>query len=78
MSVARRNCVILCKNKVTDDKITYLVKYNENKFLLNITIDKNQDENKIKQIENFKYGDILSLELVYIYRKDLEILMNLL
>ena len=67
VSVARRNCVILCKNKVTDDKITYLVKYNENKFLLNITIDKNQDEDKIKQIENFKYGDILSFRAsVYI------------
>src|SRR5574344_208461 len=53
--------------KVSSDKISYLVKYNNDKFILNIYKDKYQNLNNSNNIENlskysiYKYGDVLTL-----------------
>ncbi len=79
----RRNCIVISKEKVSEDKITYLVKYDSNKFLLNIkmeNIDSYYDDNgKVKndsKIEEFfsknefSYGDVLDFRAnIYIPSK---------
>lgn len=57
-------CMVIQKEKVEEKKISYLVKYNSNKFILNIYNDTysntNYDGNSdINEFANFMYGDIL-------------------
>lgn len=54
---SRKNCMIIRLEKIEEDKITYLVKYNNNNFLLNIY--ENEGIN-LKEVSNFTYGDIVS------------------
>ncbi len=46
---------------VTDKKISYLVKYDNNKFILNIYTNNYNTERISKEFLSYKYGDILQL-----------------
>lgn len=48
---------IIQKSKISDDKITYLVKCMNNKFLLNIYIDEKLPNEQKNMYENMTYGD---------------------
>lgn len=59
----RMNCMIIQKTKHDNDKISYLVKYNSNNFVLNIyenTYTKNDEKVDFKTYANYSYGDILT------------------
>ncbi len=57
----RMNCMVINIHKVEDEKISYLVEYNSNKFILNIYNDKyNDDKQNLSIYSNYSYGDILT------------------
>lgn len=59
----RMNCIIIQKTKHERDKISYLVKYNSNNFILNIyeNIYAKEDEKiDLNNYANYSYGDILT------------------
>ncbi len=59
----RKNCIVIRMEKISDEKVSYLVKYNSNQFILNIYVDKYQDKNDILDLSkfgNYTYGDILT------------------
>ena len=70
VNTLRRNCVVLSKNSVSEDKITYLVKYDSNNFLLNIKKDEDILYDEFINQNEFNYGDVLSFRAnIYIPQK---------
>ena len=60
----RRYVTVLSKEKITDEKIIYIVEYDRNKFLLNISYDKENSSFSHEEFlskNDFSYGDILTL-----------------
>ncbi len=57
----KMNASIIEISDITEDKISYLVKYDKNKFLLNVYNDKNsaQKEDVDNNLYELKYGDII-------------------
>ncbi|MDD3303681.1 MAG: DUF4131 domain-containing protein [Clostridia bacterium] len=56
---SRKNCMIIQLQKVSDEKITYLVEYNHNKFLLNL-YGKKEETIDFERYGKFQYGDVIS------------------
>lgn len=59
---SKMRCMVIQKEKIEKDKISYLVEYNSNKFILNIYSDSYADESEkidINEFANFRYGDVL-------------------
>lgn len=54
---SKKYCMVIRIEKVEDEKITYLVKYNNNNFLLNIY---KSESVELKELANFTYGDVIS------------------
>lgn len=50
--------MVISLEKVSDNKVSYLVKYNKDKFLLNIYLD---NINSIEDYVKYKYGNILDI-----------------
>lgn len=60
-NTSRMEASIESLEKVEEDKISYLVKYNGDKFILNIYKNKySKLNNDIKKYDSYKYGDIIS------------------
>lgn len=55
---SKKYCMVIRIEKVEEEKITYLVKYNNNNFLLNIY---KSESVELKELANFTYGDVISL-----------------
>ena len=59
--------MVVDKQKEYDDKVTYLVKLNKDKFLLNIYFKnkydnkKNFSENKVNEVKKYNYGDCIKI-----------------
>lgn len=61
-NTSRMEVVIESLENIKEDKISYLVKYNGEKFILNIYKNKYLKQNvDIQKFNNFKYGDVISL-----------------
>lgn len=60
-NTSRMEVTIESLEKIEDNKISYLVKYNGDKFILNIYKNKySKTNNDIKKYDSYKYGDVIS------------------
>lgn len=58
---SRMNCMVIKKEKEEEEKISYVVKYNSNKFILNVYMDKYDKSNgDLSKFCNYTYGDIIT------------------
>ncbi len=62
ISAIKMNAMIIENQEISEDKISYLIEYDNNKFLLNIYKDKynlNQSESLYDKFGKLKYGDFI-------------------
>lgn len=58
----KMNCMVIQKESVKEDKVSYLVEYNSNKFILNIFVSsylEGSDKTDLTKFSNYTYGDVL-------------------
>ncbi len=60
-NTTRMEVIVQNLEKIEEDKISYLVKYNNDKFILNVYNNKySKNQNDIKKYSSYKYGDVIS------------------